>query len=451
MSLSQTIPRLPKMHSSYSLAVKSRSSLIATPSHSQSSDPSSLNCILSFFEPNYYSNTDPRNQTFIEFPQWQIAASEDPDGSSSSSLQTHLNTLPSRSPSPESIASSPCQSSFSRTPSRSTSPESVVSSPSQPSLGTLPSRPPSPDMTENEADGHSSSDREGCVTSSKSQSPEPAITRKGKPLAVIALPPEVRDRIYKFLLGAPYDPLIYRTTVFDSNLLAPSDDEHRVTHFERTKTTHPTIIYRSSRMYDLRILCVSKQTYAEAFHIYYATHCFSFSDTNRLLQFLRNIGYNRRQHLSTIDFMWRGTSAKAAFRLLKTCTRLTSVNFTLPCSRPPGYAALKEVRGLTQARAKAMVHFKAPRRHVRSSPVCHGTYHCHCDCTKTKNLKSDIQELETAMTRPRLKKYALNPDAELDFFNSRPELSRRSEYQLLMEETSVFLERGQTRNESEQR
>ena len=172
-------------------------------------------------------------------------------------------------------------------------------------------------------------------------------------------------------------------------------------------------------------LLVSKQIYAEAFHIFYATHFFVFTSTNDLYQFLRRIGLTRRLQITKLFFLWRGGCAEEAFTLLKTCQKLETVQFVVPCSRPPGYAALCEVRGLQKAEAKALVHYGMPF-FVHDQDKCKDNYLCHCHCQGPHTPRSNLRELEEAMMRPRLSQPKPNSEEAADFLNDGRESSRTS-------------------------
>ena len=192
------------------------------------------------------------------------------------------------------------------------------------------------------------------------------------PLPHLPFLPEIRDRIYKLLL------------VSDS----------RVRTGEKSGSSH--MDGGRGEELDLSILLLSKQTYIEAFHIFYRFNQFYFKDTEVLYRFLRNIGYARRQQISTVAFCWRSDrTAREAFRLLKTCTSLKSLSTWISDYEPGGYAALREVRGLEKVSIGKNVTSISP----------------HCD----------PQKLEQAMLRPRLKAYSADPDEEIDLFKKRQE------------------------------
>ena len=182
----------------------------------------------------------------------------------------------------------------------------------------------------------------------------------------------------------------------------------------------------------LNILLSCKQIYMEAFHVFYTSNRFYFPDTELLYSFLKGIGYNRRQHVTMIVFVWRGPYAKEAFRLLKTCRRLKSVRFRMPCSEPPGYAAVREIRGLQQALVTHRLHYGIRRndRHRLASE----NYRCLCHRgEQRKGPLDDVQELERAMMRPRLKQYAEDPSEEFDLFKGKREVLKKTEESSLLE------------------
>lgn len=258
------------------------------------------------------------------------------------------------------------------------------------------------------------------------------------------LAPEIRNRIYRFILGPPQDPSICLTQILDNRPLGAQSEGVDIDNTFRTKSVIPNSkhddpnwgVTHEVHPNDLSILLASKQTYTEAFLFFYATNCFAFTDTGLLYRFLKNIGYTRRQHLTMIYFLWRGEDAKEAFRLLKTCRRLTTVQFTVPCSYPPGYEALKEVRVET-AKARALVHFAPPQ--VQHSS-CFGDYQCHCGCRSPSEPASNLREIEQAMMRPRRQQDLPDAQEVFDLFTPKREYFKKSEDQGLLGEKAAFNE-----------
>lgn len=263
------------------------------------------------------------------------------------------------------------------------------------------------------------------------------------------LAPEIRNRIYRLVLGPPQDPSICLTEVVDDRpLRAQSGGGLDFDNTFRTKSVVPNPKHKDPdwgvthqvNPDDLSILLVSKQTYVEAFHVFYSTNCFSFTDTGMLYRFLKNIGYTRRQHLTMVYFLWRGPDAKETFRLLKTCQRLTTVQFTVPCSHPPGYEALKAVRVKT-AKARALVHFapaQNPPLNIHDHTSCFGDYLCHCLCRRSYEPASNLRELENAMMRPRREEDLPDAEEKFDLFKPKRERFKKSEEQDLLEEKASF-------------
>ena len=287
------------------------------------------------------------------------------------------------------------------------------------------------------------------VTVAVAESSPPA-TEPVEIFRFMALIPEIRNRIYNFVLGPPQDPSICLTQVLDDRpLSAPSGG----VDFDNTFRTNSVIpnpkhkdpdwgILHQVEPNDLSVLLVCKQIYVEAFHVFYTTNCFSFTDTGVLYRFLKNIGYTRRQHLTMVHFLWRGPDAKEAFRLLKTCRRLRVVQFTVPCSHPPGYEALKEVR-VEMAKARAVIHFtpaQYPPLSIYNHTSCFGDYRCHCLCRRRYEPASNLMELESAMMRPRRRQDLLDVEETFDLFKPRREHFKKSEEQEMLEEKATFNE-----------
>lgn len=252
----------------------------------------------------------------------------------------------------------------------------------------------------------------------------------------MTLPPEIRNRIYMFVLGSRD----IRKTV--RVVMSASDYARRRERVQiRFPTTRIEIFSDSPWFLDvefltkstLNILLVCKHIYIEAFHVFYSANHFYFPDTELLFSFLKGIGYNRRQHLMMVDFNWCGPFAKEAFRLLKTCRRLKRVRFKIPCSEPPGYRAVREIRGLEQALVLWRVHYGTgvdDRYRLWSEDyrcLCHRDPH-------EKGPLDDVQELERAMMRPRLKQYAEDPNEKFNLFKAKREVTKKSEESILLED-----------------
>ncbi|KAL2036437.1 hypothetical protein N7G274_010838 [Stereocaulon virgatum] len=254
-------------------------------------------------------------------------------------------------------------------------------------------------------------------------------------MTFMAFPPEVRNHIYNEILGPAGDSAVCAGN-HHRFLSRHCGDRGSLRAELRHDYPWPKACHFIKPSVDLAILLVSKQIYTEAFHIFYSTNRFHFPDTQILYRFLRNIGYVRRQHLTMITFDWHGAEAKEAFRLLKTCRRLKSLHFTAPCTEPPGHAAIREIRGLEEAQVIGRVH------HIRL-PHC-SYYRCRCydrGYSQEYGPLADISELERAMMRPRLRRYALDPNETFELFKPRKrEIFRKSEEQSLFEDEKTFLD-----------
>lgn len=166
-------------------------------------------------------------------------------------------------------------------------------------------------------------------------------TTKKKPNAHLPLPPEIRTKIYRSILLLP--------SCLKSNRVPPTSKSKTGTQWPGPSSRHDNH-YPFDNNYpdplDLSLLLVSKATYAESYAIFYGANVLYFRNCATLLQFLRNIGHVRRQALRDIGFDWVGKDSQAAFRLLASCGGLEVVRCTINRLRPPGYEALREVRGL---------------------------------------------------------------------------------------------------------
>jgi len=220
------------------------------------------------------------------------------------------------------------------------------------------------------------------------------------------LPPEIRLRIYELVLTLPHND--------------PS-----------TRPNHglPYVFKKSGpRCEDLSLLCVSRQTFLEAFHVFYRCNKLHFASADVLYKFLKNVGFARRQQITSIAFgwLWIDYHAKEAFRLLKTCSNLKYIEIIVNSKTYPKWtmsdeAALKEVRGME------MVKFRA---HWPWKPSCRRRY---AD-------DGIVREMRQAMTRPRLKQYAADPTKLIDPFKQGRERFPKSEVTLLKDDFKQALE-----------
>ena len=140
----------------------------------------------------------------------------------------------------------------------------------------------------------------------------------------LPFPPEIRQRIYKYALQLPgcfKEPLYYDAL--------PTSRSRSLWPIKRQAFHYPLHAGAPSP-FDLSLLLVSKQTFLEAYHVFYRFNTIFFASTDALLEFLQGIGYARRQELTDIGFDWVGeetTKAKATFRLLRTCGNLRASTY----------------------------------------------------------------------------------------------------------------------------
>ena len=154
--------------------------------------------------------------------------------------------------------------------------------------------------------------------------------------------------------------------------------------------------------------------------MFYRINKIHLLNTNVLYKFLKNIGYARRQHITSIVFGWTShdKQAKKAFRILKTCSSLKSIEIMLSSFErktwyePPNHStALKEVRGMAEVQIRVHTPWET-------------------DFSKTNLDRTAFRELRTAMMRPRLKQFVVDSVFDIDPFKARRKQSRRSEEDL---------------------
>jgi hypothetical protein len=294
----------------------------------------------------------------------------------------------------------------------------------------------------------SSSDSHATYWSGQQPPPsQPALTMARPPATPITaqpahvhLPfsPEIRDRIYKFVLIMEYNPKY----ALDDDDCMPGP--RRVSFAEepskgRSKKSPHDDKYFWSRVKGpdkrpLSLLLVSKQTYREAYHIFYRHNNLQFLNVCYLWKFLKNIGYARRQYVTHITFVWMGLEASAAFGLLQRCPRLKFLDIILPCRlgltrcRPchsHSYNMLCEVRGLEA------VNFKYDEDHkkhtTRYSPGYSSAVHAVREEREWNKEIRIIEKLQHDMMRPRLKRFLIKADEKINLFKPKKERHRRSE------------------------
>ncbi|MCJ1247760.1 hypothetical protein MMC30_004975 [Trapelia coarctata] len=214
-----------------------------------------------------------------------------------------------------------------------------------------------------------------------------------EPFRLLGLPREIRDMIYR------------QHFEIASKVEMPHHQHHPV-----NAGKHRPVLF---------LLETCKQIYFEAYHMYYKYNMLAFPSTANLYSFLLGIGHARRQQITQIHVRWGWEPdglAKEAFRLLRACGRLLVLYLTLTDMSNSRYlpttaAALREVRGLKSIYVE--------RQFLNS--------------TRNRTKVRSPQDLTRYVTRPRLLRYLLDDEDEIDLFNQKPLRFRRTEPQLLSE------------------
>lgn len=233
----------------------------------------------------------------------------------------------------------------------------------------------------------------------------------------LPFPPEIRDCIYKLVLASD----------FEGN---PDNDPPR-----------------GPDTSCLALLLVSKQTYLEAFHIFYRYNNLVFSNGDLLEQFLRNIGYARRQHVTHISPVWKGNRIGFGLRFLKRCPSLTHLDMHIPvipawhmelrgfCSC---VATLRNVRGLEEVQ-----FFYNDERVDVMDPLATLQYILTTRVARLRfvflrdAILVNLPGIRRDMIRPRLSRYIPEGDEKIELFKpqKQPKLGsvRKSEVERLQE------------------
>ena len=193
-----------------------------------------------------------------------------------------------------------------------------------------------------------------ALNTRKSKEPSPP-TRKSKapspPGIGLPFPPEVRNLIYEYALTLSKParkPRKGARKAPEPRISKASTSELWFSHPNFKPTGH----YPDSK--PLSLLLVSKQTYVEAFAFYYKLNTLHFPKLDLLTLFLRNIGFARRQYLTSLTCFWSGadpTSCRTAVNMLQKCPSLRTLKiYTLRDKTGPegreALRALKAVKGL---------------------------------------------------------------------------------------------------------
>ena len=174
-------------------------------------------------------------------------------------------------------------------------------------------------------------------------------SREGKkpspPGTGLPFPPEIRNLIYKYALTL--------------SKRAPRARQPRSSKASTSELSISQPRFKATGQFPdskpLSLLLVSKQTYIEAFAFYYKLNTLHFSNLNLLTRFLRNIGFARRQYLTSLTFFWSGTdltSCRTAVNMLQKCPSLRALkvytvqNDKIEAKRKKALKGLKAVKGL---------------------------------------------------------------------------------------------------------
>ena len=234
--------------------------------------------------------------------------------------------------------------------------------------------------------------------SKRTMSSEVAISTTQRPMtAQLPLPPEIRNLIYIYMLTGNTD----SSQGFRSSIAGNEK--------EQTDVCRPS----TSR---LSILLVSRETFLEAYPIYYRVNLFYFPNVNILRRFLKNIGLARRQHVTRICFSWTGVDAKKTCRLLMRCPRLTFVDIVLSNYNQtrlgsPGLPKATECAFLREVRGLETVAFTCDLS-TRYGSTIYNQF----------ETAADLEELCDAMRRPRLDRFKATSEAEINPLKPKREI-----------------------------
>ena len=93
------------------------------------------------------------------------------------------------------------------------------------------------------------------------------------------------------------------------------------------------------------------------------------------------------------------------------------------------------------AKDRALIHIapaQNPPLTIHDHTSCFGDYQCHCLCRRPYEPASSLQELESAMMRPRRDQDLPDPAEKFDLFNPKREHFKKSEEQDLLQEKASF-------------
>ena len=97
---------------------------------------------------------------------------------------------------------------------------------------------------------------------------------------------------------------------------------------------------------------------------------------------------------------------------------------------PPGYAALREVRGLEEVVIRGPLHIQRLQWPLAGYV---------CQCQHNGGTLSDVGELEKAMRRPRVGRYKMDPCETFNLMKGRREGMQKTEEEKLQEDAKSWL------------
>ena len=213
----------------------------------------------------------------------------------------------------------------------------------------------------------------------------------------LPLPPELRDRVYKFVL-------ISGTGSFPVGEYTSRIAKQR-----------------------LSLLLVSKQTCLEAFSFFYRYNHFHFFDVDELTQFLKNIGYARRHFVTHVTLHWIDDKAELACRALQRCPNLRCIDIWLDISEVFERGLFREctaffrnMRGLEEVGFVGIdderIDLAQPFDRARRIQSQNGFLE-----QEWSDLILELADLQHRMMRLRLSKHASKADEKVDIFSPKKE------------------------------
>ena len=232
--------------------------------------------------------------------------------------------------------------------------------------------------------------------SKSTMSSKVALPRTSRPAhRHLPLPPKIRNLIYTYVL---------RENTKSSNWILRSHANQKRIDAWRPSTKC------------LSLLLISRQTFLEAYPIYYRINLFCFESVDILHEFLKNVGIARRQHVMRICFCWKGVDAKKTCRLLTKCPRLSYLEIVVYEERQsdhPYLPGVTECECLREIRGLKTVAFRCEVSERTGSTIY-----------DQPEKAADLDKLCDAMRRPRLDRFKATSEAEINPLKPKREIHR---------------------------